>query len=225
MEREEIDEVAKKGREAFKIGSSTRQQQKQEADHSLAYAELYFTLVSLPGARAYFEPLTQLAHSLDPAHRPITFANLMQATYKTDTISDIFDVLCLNRYFGWYTYTGDLESAGKALQEELDGWVAKYPTKPIIVSEYGADTMAGLHSVLRLIWSEEFQIESLDVYHGVFDKIQNVVGEHVWNFADFQTKECIQRVDGNKKGVFTRDRRPKGAAFALRKRWTNITSS
>jgi beta-glucuronidase len=26
-------------------------------------------------------------------------------------------------------------------------------------------------------------------------------------------------VDGNKKGVFTRDRRPKAAAFALRDRW------
>ncbi len=26
-------------------------------------------------------------------------------------------------------------------------------------------------------------------------------------------------MDGNKKGVFTRDRRPKAAAFALRSRW------
>jgi beta-glucuronidase len=30
----------------------------------------------------------------------------------------------------------------------------------------------------------------------------------------------IVRVDGNKKGVFTRDRRPKAAAHLLRKRWT-----
>jgi beta-glucuronidase len=27
------------------------------------------------------------------------------------------------------------------------------------------------------------------------------------------------RVGGNKKGVFTRDRAPKAAAFALRRRW------
>jgi beta-glucuronidase len=27
------------------------------------------------------------------------------------------------------------------------------------------------------------------------------------------------RVDGNKKGVFTRERRPKAAAHALRRRW------
>jgi beta-glucuronidase len=45
------------------------------------------------------------------------------------------------------------------------------------------------------------------------------VGEHVWNFADFATTSGITRVDGNKKGVFTRDRRPKAAAFTLRRRW------
>jgi beta-glucuronidase len=46
-----------------------------------------------------------------------------------------------------------------------------------------------------------------------------VVGEHVWNFADFATGPGITRVDGNRKGVFTRDRRPKSAAFTLRRRW------
>jgi beta-galactosidase/beta-glucuronidase len=46
-----------------------------------------------------------------------------------------------------------------------------------------------------------------------------LVGEHVWNFADFATGPGIFRVDGNRKGVFTRDRRPKAAAYALRRRW------
>jgi beta-glucuronidase len=32
------------------------------------------------------------------------------------------------------------------------------------------------------------------------------------------------RVDGNKKGVFTRDRRPKMAAHELRRRWTGVSS-
>ena len=56
-------------------------------------------------------------------------------------------------------------------------------------------------------------------YHEVFDRVDAVIGEHVWNFADFQTSQGVIRVDGNKKGVFTRDRRPKAAAFALRDRW------
>ncbi|KAL4952261.1 glycosyl hydrolases family 2, TIM barrel domain-containing protein [Aspergillus filifer] len=170
------------------------------------------------GAREYFKPLAQLARDSDPAGRPISFANLGQATYETDRISDLFDVLLLNRYFGWYSFTGDLEAAAAALEEELLGWEEKY-TKPIIISEYGADTYPGLHSVLGLPWSEEFQVEFLNAYHAVFDRVESIVGEHVWAFADFQTNVGIQRVDGNKKGVFTRDRKPKAAAHRLRTRW------
>jgi beta-glucuronidase len=54
--------------------------------------------------------------------------------------------------------------------------------------------------------------------HRIFDRIDAVVGEHVRNFADFTTSG-INRVGGNKKGVFTRDRQPKVAAWALRRRW------
>jgi beta-glucuronidase len=70
-------------------------------------------------------------------------------------------------------------------------------------------------------WSEEYQVEYLDMNHRVFDSVAAVVGEHVWNFADFHTPPGVFRVDGNKKGVFTRDRRPKAAAHLLRRRWTS----
>lgn len=173
------------------------------------------------GAREYFEPLATLTRSLDST-RPITYANLGSATYELDTISDFFDVLCLNRYFGWYSETGQINEAEAELEKELRGWQEKYPQKPIIMSEYGADTIAGLHSVLDVPWSEEFQVKMLDMYHRVFDRMESVVGEHVWNFADFQTALGITRVDGNKKGVFTRDRKPKAAAHGLRERWTKM---
>ena len=42
------------------------------------------------------------------------------------------------------------------------------------------------------------------------------IGEHIWNFADFMTKQEPKRVAGNRKGVFTRDRQPKLAAHVLR---------
>jgi beta-glucuronidase len=92
--------------------------------------------------------------------------------------------------------------------------------KPIIITEYGADTYPGLHSVVSgNPWTEEYQVEYLDMNHRVFDRIDAVVGEHAWNFADFVTTSGIMRVGGNKKGVFTRDRQPKAAAHALRRRW------
>ena len=170
------------------------------------------------GSRPYVEPLVRLARELDPS-RPLTYANEMRASVAKDRIADLFDVLSLNRYYGWYTNTGDLKSAAHSLEEELRDWARTYD-KPIIMTEYGADTVSGLHSVLAQPWSEEYQSDFLDAYHAVFDSIDAVVGEHVWNFADFQTSAGIIRVDGNKKGVFTRDRRPKAAAHTLRARWT-----
>ncbi|KAJ5794147.1 hypothetical protein N7457_000746 [Penicillium paradoxum] len=149
------------------------------------------------GAREYFEPLAKLTHELDPTH-PITFANVMTAAYKIDRIADLFDVSCLSRYFGWYSQTGDPAEAEAALKEELHGWEEKF-NRPIIMTEYGADTIAGLHSSLALPWSEEFQTQLLDMYHRVFDSVESMAGEQVWNFADFQTTVATMRVDGNKK--------------------------
>jgi beta-glucuronidase len=169
-----------------------------------------------PEARAYFEPLVQETRRLDPT-RPVGFANFMMATPERDVVSDLFDVLMLNRYFGWYAQTGDLEAAEQALEAELREWAQR--DKPIIMTEYGADTQPGLHSLTSEPWSEEYQVEFLAMYHRVFDRIDAVVGEQIWNFADFATRSGISRVDGNKKGVFTRDRRPKAAAHALRRRW------
>ena len=46
-----------------------------------------------------------------------------------------------------------------------------------------------------------------------------MIGEHLWAFADFMTKQGLTRVGGNKKGLFTRNRQPKMAAHFLRQRW------
>ena len=57
-----------------------------------------------------------------------------------------------------------------------------------MITEYGADTVAGLHSVdRRSRGREEYQVDFLEMYHRVFDRVDAVVGEHVWNFADFAT--------------------------------------
>jgi beta-glucuronidase len=172
------------------------------------------------GAEDYFRPLFDLARELDPS-RPVGFVNVMLAPYGKCRVSQFADVLMLNRYYGWYVYTGDLEAAEQAWEQELRGWAKE--NKPIIITEYGADTYPGLHSVTSEPWTEEYQIAYLDMNHRVFDRIDAVVGEQVWNFADFATTSGIMRVGGNKKGVFTRDRQPKAAAYALRRRWRKDT--
>lgn len=175
------------------------------------------------GAREYFEPLVELTRSLD-ATRPVTFVNVMMAMAGTDLVADLFDVICLNRYYGWYVLPGDLPSAEVALEKELRAWEELYG-KPLIMTEYGADTMPGIHSVFDQPWTEEYQVKVLEMFHRVHDRVPALVGEQVWNFADFQTSAAIFRVDGNKKGVFTRDRRPKAAAHSLRTRWTALRNA
>jgi beta-glucuronidase len=168
-------------------------------------------------AENYFRPLFDVAREADPT-RPVGFVNVMLAPYGKCRVSQFGDVLMLNRYYGWYVNTGDLEGAELAWEEELTGWAGE--GKPIIITEYGADTYPGLHSMVAgNPWSEEYQVEYLEMNHRVFDRIDAVVGEQMWNFADFATTSGIMRVGGNKKGAFTRDRQPKAAAHYLRSRW------
>jgi beta-glucuronidase len=168
------------------------------------------------GAVEYFEPLFDLTRELDPT-RPVGSANMMFAPHGRDRLQAFGDVVMLNRYYGWYAFTGDLAGAEAALEKELSAWAGE--GKPIVVTEYGADAMPGIRSVTPQPWSEEYQADFLAMYHRVFDRIDAIVGEHVWAFSDFATSAGISRVDGNRKGVFTRDRRPKAAAFVLRRRW------
>jgi beta-glucuronidase len=168
------------------------------------------------GAEDYFRPLFDVAREADPT-RPVGFVNVMLAPHGKCRVSQFGDVLMINRYYGWYVNTGDLPNAELAFTAELRGWATE--GKPIIITEYGADTLPGLHSLTPQPWSEEYQVDYLEMSHRCFDAVDAVVGEHVWNFADFRTTPGIMRVDGNKKGVFTRDRDPKAAAFVLRRRW------
>ena len=95
------------------------------------------------------------------------------------------DVVCLNRYYGWYNLSGDLDAACRAWREELDFWAQQ--GKPVMLTEYGADTVEGLHDTRAGMFSEEFQAEYYERIDAVCDEYPFFVGEILWNFADFAT--------------------------------------
>ena len=73
------------------------------------------------------------------------------------------------------------------------------------------------------VFSLKFELtEFLLNYGKAFDARDYIIGEQLWNFADFGTIQGPMRADGNKKGLFTRERRPKLSAHAMRQRWSAI---
>lgn len=46
----------------------------------------------------------------------------------------------------------------KALDKELAQWSERQPNKPIMFTEYGADTVAGMHAIDDQMFTEEYQL-------------------------------------------------------------------
>lgn len=169
-----------------------------------------------PSTTAFFQELYDLCRAEDPT-RLVTLVGVMGGPVEWMASSD---VVCINRYYGWYAQSGQLDEGRKALEAELDALYAKLG-KPIVITEFGADTLAGNHNHPPAMWSEEYQVEMLREYLDAAAERPFMAGLHVWNFADFKTAQGVMRAASlNHKGVFTRDRQPKMAAHFLRERWS-----
>ncbi|XP_074529172.1 beta-glucuronidase [Halichoeres trimaculatus] len=173
-------------------------------------------------AENYFKTVIKHTKALDPT-RPVTY--ITDSDYSRDKGAPFVDVICVNSYFSWYHDAGHLEVIPFQLNTQFENWYRKYK-KPIIQSEYGADAVPGLHSDPPVMFTEEYQKMVLQSYHNVFDqkRKQYVIGELIWNFADFLTAQGITRVVGNKKGIFSRQRQPKSAAFILKERYWRLAN-
>lgn len=168
-------------------------------------------------SKEFFKILFDKTRALDKS-RLITVVNMMGVKEKS---FEFCDVLCINRYYGWYLQPGKIDDACQSLSEEMDKLYERYH-KPILLSEFGTDTIPGLHSQPPEMFSEEYQAEFLKKYIEVCRSKPYVIGEHVWNLCDFKTSQGITRMGGiNYKGVFTRDRRPKMAAHTIKQLWNN----
>ncbi len=168
------------------------------------------------GASDFFRQLFSYARPLDPT-RPFTMATYIGAQEPGFAFSDF---ACLNRYHGWYSHAGRIEEGCAALSKELDD-IRSAHGKPVVLSEFGADTVPGCHAVEPEMFSEEYQSRFIEDTIAVLRTKPYVVGEYVWNLCDFKTGQEVKRFGGmNLKGVFTRDRKPKMAAHTLRRLWT-----
>ena len=155
------------------------------------------------------------ARELDPT-RLVTIVTVMGGPQNW---MEQADVVCMNRYWGWYTLGGQLDKAREGLGAELDQIWDRFH-KPIIMTEFGADTIPGYHGKPDVMWTEEYQAQYIRFHMEEAEAREFVAGMQVWNFADFAAVQSLMRVGGiNHKGIFTRVRTPKMAAHVLREFW------
>jgi beta-galactosidase len=128
-------------------------------------------------------------------------------------VQDVPDVLGLNLYFGWYYRT--LEGLGPY----LDSLHAKHPTRPLLVSEYGADSDERIHTLAPVAF--DFSTEHQQRFHeSNFSQMRTrdyLVGTAVWNQFDFGSKgRHDSKPNINQKGLLYLDRKPKDVWYYYR---------
>lgn len=161
--------------------------------------------------------LIEICHQQDPSR----LATFVAMSGSPSSWHQVGDIICLNRYYGWYTNPGRMDQAMEIMDAEFEKLYNTYHT-PIVMTEFGADTNTGVHSINEDMFSEEYQCKFLKEYLDLANRKDYVTGMMVWNFADFKTGVAMHRTNGmNLKGVFTQTRQPKMAAHMLRERWLN----
>jgi beta-glucuronidase len=152
---------------------------------------------------SFLEELAACARRLDST-RLVSAALL---PLPDDPLLPQMDVLAVNEYFGWYY--GQPEQVQDLLKNLASCG------KPMLVSEFGADCVAGLHGSADEIRTEEFQA---DFYRRQFAGILGipcVVGTSPWVLYDFRApfRQNKYQRGYNRKGLIGEDHQSRKIAF------------
>lgn len=139
------------------------------------------TPVSEPRNR-FLKGLIDHARALDPT-RLLSAANERHyadpdTQVVDDPLGEYLDVLGCNEYVGWYD--GPPEKA-----DRLTWKVAL--AKPLVISEFGGDALAGLHGDKGQRWTEEYQRDIYEHQLSMLRRIPALRGMSPWILADFRS--------------------------------------
>ena len=151
-------------------------------------------------------------------------------TYATDRPTkdiclEYCDIICLNRYAGWYYKQRD------EWQLEMDAFRERRAElglehKPVIYSEFGGAAIYGHHTFDDLRGTEEYQATMLDMCLRAFHADPMVCGFYIWQFCDIRTcrQMGLDRARSyNNKGILNEYRKPKMAYYAVKKCYHEFT--
>ena len=158
--------------------------------------------------------LNDLVHEMDKT-RLTTMACVSMVSMDEEYVQ-IPDVVSYNHYFGWYG--GETSMNGPW----FDKFHAKYPNKPIGMSEYGCEALNWHNSTpIQGDYSEEYQA----YYHEELIKQlftrPYIWATHVWTMFDFGADARTEGGENgqNHKGLVTMDRKYKKDSFYAYKAW------
>ena len=158
--------------------------------------------------------LNDLCHKMD-ATRLTTMAAVSMCGMDEEIVH-ISDVVSYNHYFGWYGGETDMNGPW------FDKFHAKYPNRPVGVSEYGAEGLNWHTSDPQQgDYTEEYQA----YYHEELIKQlftrPYIWATHCWNMFDFGADARSEggEMGQNHKGLITIDRKYKKDSFYAYKAW------
>lgn len=125
-----------------------------------------------------------------------------------DRLTEYLDVIGINEYYGWYS--PDFEKLPQ-LFENSD------PDKPVIITEFGADALTGLHGGLTDKGTEEYQAYVYERQIETIRDISYIKGMTPWILYDFRCPRRTAAIQGyyNRKGLLSEDKKYKKPAFAV----------
>jgi len=195
-------------------------------DHDRASLIIYSVANETPTSDARNHFLKQLiadAHTWDPT-RLVSAALLSHETPNgdritvtiSDPIAEDLDIMGNNEYIGWYVHL-------PADADRMD-FTANYD-KPLIMSEFGADAVYGLHGDALTRWSEEYQENLYQHQIAMLKRISFLRGTTPWILKDFHSpRRTLPHIQDyyNRKGLVSDHGEKKKAFFVLQKYYLEL---
>jgi len=126
-----------------------------------------------------------------------------------DPLQEFVDIISFNQYIGWYEGLPE-KCKTAAFEIKFD--------KPVMISEFGGDALAGNHGSKDARWTEEFQEDLFKESLKMLEKIPQLRGMTPWILADFRSPRRLlpDIQDGwNRKGLVSQTGDKKKAFYVL----------
>jgi len=168
--------------------------------------------------------MAELARQLDPT-RLVTAALLVRTEASEsgslkvvdDPLGQALDVLGANEYIGWY------EQAPSGADSTT--WDVRYD-KPLIMSEWGGDALAGFRGNPTDRWTEEYQADIYRHQISMLNRIPQLRGTTPWLLMDFRSPRRVLpgiQDNFNRKGVVSDQGQKKQAFYVLQDAYVHGT--